>query len=336
MRNPAIKSIDRPNCPLCSAPGATLYSGLKDQLFSAPGEWNFSVCKTCGLLWLNPFPAPEELGNMYNNYYTHASRRTRPFQKFIDALGESVYASLGYKAFRNGGTFARNIPIFKDFVRMSILKIPASWGRTLLDVGSGNGEFLVRMRALGWSVEGTEFDPKAAAFARDMHGLQIHVGDLKEIQLPANSFDVITLNHVIEHSCDPQDLLNECQRILAPGGRVVLLTPNSQSLGHKIFKRNWRGLEVPRHLVIFSLDNFRILSEKVGLLTEELTSTARIARYLYSTSAHIRQGRWDIGTGGKRGYYLAFKSYVFQAIEAVYKKIKKNAGEEIFFVGKKV
>lgn len=321
-------------CLLCNNSGQHLYSGLRDQLFSAPGEWSFSACSGCGLLWLDPYPSPKELGKMYETYYTHEGNRRKPLAKLFHKLTSDVYSTLGYNQ-KKQRTLGGSIPIFKHYAGMSILKIPSAWGARLLDVGSGNGEFLNRMKQLGWYVEGTEFDPKAATIGRERYGLKIWVGDLVGLQLPENSFDVITLNHVIEHSLDPEGLLRECRRLLAPGGRIVLLTPNAESLGHRLFRQYWRGLETPRHLVIFSVGNFGLMADKVGLKTEVLTSSARIARYLYSTSMHIKQGRFEIGTGGKRGYYLAFKSYVFQAIEELYKIVDSKAGEEIFFVGKK-
>lgn len=332
-----IKGVSKPDCVLCKNPGAPLYSDLKDQLFSASGEWSISICKNCQLLWLNPFPLPEELGKMYSTYYTHADIKRKFFSALTDPLKSHVYRTLGYEntfgvKFPMIGAY---IPFFKEYTRMEVLNVPSTWGKKLLDVGSGNGEYLSRMKNLGWTVEGTEFDEKAARFAKERYGVKIHVGDLINIGLPENAYDVITLNHVIEHVYDPEQMLKECKRILVPGGRIVVLTPNAQSLGHRIFKQNWRGLEIPRHMFIFSVDNFSLLAKQVGFEPEILTSTARISRYLYSTSVHMKQGKVNIRSGGNRGYFLALKSYLFQAREELYKVFNKNAGEEIYFVGKK-
>lgn len=331
-----IKTGIRESCMVCGAKGTLLYSQIKDQLFSAPGKWNLNTCPECSLVWLNPYPLPEEVGKLYDLYYTHQNIKKSFFSVFVDLLKLDVYRSVGYKFNNNTRIFiGRFIPYFKEYVGLSILNVKSKWGSRLLDVGSGNGEYLDKMRSFGWEVEGVETDPKAADFACKKYNLKIHIGNLSDCKIPSESFDVITMNHVIEHVYDPEKLLLECKRILKPGGRLVILTPNTESLGNKVFKKNWRGLEVPRHMVIFSVSNLGLLVSKSGFKIEALTSTARIARYLYSSSVHIKQGKQGIGGGGNRGYWLAFKSYGFQTIEELIRIFNRKVGEEIIFVGLK-
>ena len=70
----AIGSRPNPTCVVCGAPGEVLYAGLRDRLFSAPGEWNIKRCSntSCGLLWLDPMPLETEVWKAYENYYTHS------------------------------------------------------------------------------------------------------------------------------------------------------------------------------------------------------------------------------------------------------------------------
>ncbi len=328
-----VRVENRQRCILCKSPGKLLYQKLFDQLFSAPGEWNISICPRCKLLWPNPSPCAADLHKLYNTYYTHQAPSSGPFRKILELLEFDVLRSMGYKGTMKGLCIGNYIPYFKEYTRMNILNVKPNWGERLLDVGAGSGIFLSKMRSLGWQVAGVEFDPAAAKFAVDNYNLEMHVGDLESTTVGHNSVDVITLNHVLEHVDDPKKLFLRCYEILRPGGRIVVLTPNSESLGHKMFHKNWRGLEVPRHLNIFSVTNIEHLVYRTEFKVEKLTTSARIARYLYSTSVHIKEGRRLIGAGGNRGYWLALKSYGFQILEEIVKVFNKKAGEEIFFIG---
>ena len=69
--------------------------------------------------------------------------------------------------------------------------------------------------------------------------------DFQTADFDTDGFDAVTMSHVIEHVPDPVAFLDKCRRVLRPGGRLVLSTPNVRSLGHKRFRQSWRGLEPP-------------------------------------------------------------------------------------------
>ena len=133
----------------------------------------------------------------------------------------------------------------------------------LLDVGCGSGYRLRRMAEAGWKVEGIDFDQQAVKMARSK-GFEVRCGSLVEASYPADTFDVVSMYHVIEHVDNPLNVLRECIRILRPGGRLVLATPNIQSWGHKRFGVAWRGLEPPRHLHLFSSAALNALLASAG------------------------------------------------------------------------
>jgi 2-polyprenyl-3-methyl-5-hydroxy-6-metoxy-1,4-benzoquinol methylase len=143
---------------------------------------------------------------------------------------------------------------------------PAPGQNRLLDVGCGNGEFLVAARSAGWQVCGLDFDAKAVAAARHQ-GLEVFEGSLEAQGFAANSFDAITLSHVIEHVHRPQALIAECARLLKPGGILWLATPNAPAMFHRWFGRFWLDL-CPHHLIIFSPDTMRSMLESHGLKAE--------------------------------------------------------------------
>jgi 2-polyprenyl-3-methyl-5-hydroxy-6-metoxy-1,4-benzoquinol methylase len=216
--------------------------------------------------FLDPRPRPESIAGAYTNYYTHG-----------DAGGWSVPASgpepgrlVGVKVrLRNGYLAGRYglplapawraarwvVPVlfpgrglaFDTSVRH--LPLPAP-GARLLDVGCGSGAFLVYARTLGWSVMGLEIDGVAAARAAAA-GLEVIGSPLEQAGLPASHFDAVTLNHVIEHLHDAAAALREVFRVLRPGGMLWVATPNLESPLLRRLGSAWRGLEPPRHLVLY-------------------------------------------------------------------------------------
>lgn len=100
-------------------------------------------------------------------------------------------------------------------------------GGRALDVGTGFGDFMRHLQEVGrWQVEGTEVSVNAAQYASDEHGLSVHRGQVEQVAFPANSFDLITLWHVLEHLPYPGTTLDHLQRLLRPGGLLVVAVPN--------------------------------------------------------------------------------------------------------------
>jgi SAM-dependent methyltransferase len=164
-----------------------------------------------------------------------------------------------------------------------MLPLPPGGGQ-LLDVGCGNGDFLSYMRGLGWSVRGLDFDPVAVE-ACESQGITAFCGSLEEAQYEENQFDAITLGHVIEHVHDPEASLRACYRILKPGGLLYLETPNIESSGHQRWGKHWRGLEPPRHLIIFTPKSLAALTERTGFRTERMQgAAASFPIHIYSRS----------------------------------------------------
>ena len=226
------------DCYLCGARGEELYRALRDQLYGAPGDWNLWRCSAqdCGLLWLNPMPGADDLHLAYADYYTHD-----PAAVASRALGA---------ARRRGNAYFLYI---RD-------RAP---GR-LLEIGCGDGSRLQAFEALGWQVTGQETDERAARIAAGKTAGAVLQGPLEQQALPERHFDAIVMNHVLEHVPNPRELLQRCRRLLAPGGVLSLVTPNARSLGHALFRSNWRGLEPPRHVYIYTPGALQRLAASAG------------------------------------------------------------------------
>ena len=285
-----IRTRDVPLCSDCGAAGDALYENVEDRLFGIPGTWSLLRCDRCAWVWLTPQPEPEHIGRLYADYHTHDEEPTpsalqRAVRRGIPA------AKLGYSD-RSPGIVSRLLahigPLGEAGVR-SAMGLGAETRGHLLDVGCGAGLFLETMRELGWQVSGTEIDASAAAVARERLGsAEIHEGRIEDLALAAGSYQAVTLAHVVEHLLDPLGTLRACARLLAPGGRLAIVTPNVASLGAREFAGDWRGWEPPRHIHLYETSSLRRVVESAGLHVVSATTCASAAFYLYLESARLR------------------------------------------------
>ena len=147
---------------------------------------------------------------------------------------------------------------------------------------------------MGWQVVGVEPDPQAAAVARS-RGLDVRLGGIEVLDGFTGEFDWITMSHVIEHVHDPIGLLRACHRLLRPEGRIWIETPNLDSLGHSIYASNWRGLEPPRHLVLFTYLSLRRALSEAGFENAEDEPHRPVCEMVFGASEAIAQGRDPYG-----------------------------------------
>jgi len=297
-------------------------------------------CPECGLVWLNPRPIPEDIGKLYKIYFTHSTEDHIPkFARLRKLIRNSILAThLGYTELAGGvsqkmlGRILSWVGPIKEMVEFGVRYLNGQRRGKLLDIGCGSGAFLCKMRELGWDVVGVEFDRQAVKVAREHFGLNIYEGTLEEAGFSENEFDVLTMNHVIEHFYDPITTLKECYRVLKFDGKFVVITPNIDSLGHKLFKEAWRGLEPPRHLFVFSAHSLQACTKQLGLRVLKLKTTARLSCDIWAYSRLIRKNGGLLGSGLTRiGWRLLLEGLAFQVVEHEFSRIR-NVGEEIVMV----
>jgi SAM-dependent methyltransferase len=267
---------------------------------SAPGTWGIRSCgsEACGTAWLDPMPAPEDLARCYEGYFTHGAEARAPSALARAARAGRLAGRFGY---RGAGTPARLlgalvalVPSRRAAMDLSAFHLPFLPGGRLLEVGCGSGEMLAGMRDLGWEVEGVDFDPGAVAAARG-RGLAVREGDLASCRFPGASFDAVAMVHVVEHVPDPRALLAEAARVLRPGGRLSVVTPNPRGRGARLFGAAWREWDPPRHLALLPLPTLRRLVEEAGLRAERAGTTLREAGAIHLGSRRIaREGRFRL------------------------------------------
>jgi SAM-dependent methyltransferase len=342
-----IRAVPCPHCVLCGSEGVSLYDGLSDRLFSAPGKWNLRRCLNtkCELIWLDPMPMVEDIHIAYRNYHTHEDES--PPSAFPYRFYNAVrYGYLRHRFGYTKGVGARWYqflsplaylhPAGSDHAKAAAMFLPAPRvGARLLDVGCGNGYGLKRMFEMGWQAVGTEVDAAAVKVAH-LRGLTVHYGELNDQHFPDDSFDAIHLGNVIEHVPNPLTLLQECRRILRPAGRLVILTPNAASWGHRHFGEDWRGLEPPRHLHLFNPQSMRLAVEFAGFPLEQVGVFTRMTEVLYlSTLLKKARESSEFWVGRGKGMRSKMKQLSWQIWERALLLANSEAGDEIVAITKK-
>ena len=117
------------------------------------------------------------------------------------------------------------------------------------------------MAARGWKVTAIEKNEKARNFAHETFGLNMLESDALST-LPDESFDVITMWHVLEHIEDINKMANEWTRLLKPRGTVIIALPNADSADAKMYGEQWAGYDVPRHLWHFNHNTVQLFAQK--------------------------------------------------------------------------
>jgi len=227
-------------CPVCHSEKLANYLSTRDY-FLTQEPFSLSKCADCGLVFTNPRPEDVDLAFYYNspNYLSHHAGGF--------SITRWIYQFLRKRNIR------RKYRLIQSFIPNG----------KILDVGCGTGEVLDFFKRAGWEVQGIEPNEKARLFAEKTYGL--HVSDESELlNLPGESFDVISLWHVLEHVPNLDQRLSVLKKLLKPNGFLVIALPNLASWDAKYYGKFWAALDVPRHLYHFTPDSFQKLALRHG------------------------------------------------------------------------
>lgn len=263
-------------CPICHTRGRHEFSST-DLMFGGTKSYDYHRCPACDLIYQYPLPRGEEIAGFYPESYVVYCQPTRTE---FDAVQKAVLKHrYGYDHLATSWP-AELAAKLLPFARISEV-MPRIEGGTLLDIGCGNGEYLLRLRSIGWNCKGVEFNDKAVSICRE-HGLDIFHGDLKSANFASGSFDFVSAHHLLEHVPDPHELVGEIARILKPGGTLLIRTPNSNALGRAWFGNDWYANDVPRHLFLYSGHDLERLASDHGLTLIALSKPVKAKLVLKS------------------------------------------------------
>jgi 2-polyprenyl-3-methyl-5-hydroxy-6-metoxy-1,4-benzoquinol methylase len=235
--------INYTSCPVCGSPGISKIITAKDHTVSHE-KFDIFHCANCQLRFTQDVPDAAAIGKYYKseNYISHSNTSK--------GLVNRVYQMVRKRANRQK--------------RKLIEKVTGIQKGNLLDIGSGTGYFAAEMKNAGWDITGLEPDSDARKIAWEFNKIELLATD-KLFQLAANSFDVITLWHVLEHVHDLKKYVRQCRDLLKENGKLFVAVPNYGSYDAEVYKENWAAYDVPRHLYHFSPTAMKHLMETEGL-----------------------------------------------------------------------
>lgn len=179
----------------------------------------------------------------------------------------------------------------------------------LLDIGAGTGAFAAYMRQHGWDVTGIEPDKTARDLAGSLHGLSLQPAD-KLYSLPADSFDVITLWHVLEHVHDLHPYLEQLKKLIKRGGCIFIAVPNYTSYEATVYQGAWAAYDVPRHLYHFSPEAMQKLLAAHSLQLQGSRPMWYDSFYISLLSEKYRNGRGNTVKAVFTGALSNLKAFV--------------------------
>ncbi|HXB44992.1 MAG TPA: class I SAM-dependent methyltransferase [Puia sp.] len=217
-------------CPCCGS--LVLHKALvaKDNLVSEK-EFEIWQCADCTLRFTQNVPDENTISEFYQSadYISHSGTNKGAINRLYH--------------------FVRKLTLADK--RRLILSVTQIDNGSLLDIGAGTGAFVSHMQSNGWQATGLEPDEAARQNALAVNKVNLLTPDAL-FAFPADSFEVITLWHVLEHIHNLHDYVEQLKKILKPGGNIFIAVPNYTSYDGGFYKGFWAAYDVPRHLYHFS------------------------------------------------------------------------------------
>jgi 2-polyprenyl-3-methyl-5-hydroxy-6-metoxy-1,4-benzoquinol methylase len=292
-------------CPLCG--GVDLSKKFEDRIdyeFNISNKLHYYKCgnSVCRFVFVYPLPSNDEIHSFYKKYTTHNLN--------INISHLNILARIN-KVFKSK-------TLSRLFVNSNINDIK------VLDFGCGNGNFLIDLKRIGIkNLFGYDFDSKAID-SRNLDNLVLF--DNYGLIAKYGNYDYIFLNHVVEHLPDAKFVIENLSKVLNKSGKIVIRTPNSDSVLSFLFNDSWRGWETPRHLGIF---NFRNIDSVNSTLFVERKWTSNIM----FTGIFHESIRINILTKNFIGKIIKhILSYIIYTISILINGLFKKFGEEICII----
>jgi 2-polyprenyl-3-methyl-5-hydroxy-6-metoxy-1,4-benzoquinol methylase len=255
------------SCPVCNASVFLPFIECKDYTVSKE-SFQINSCSSCGFKFTNPRPDDSVLSNYYKSeeYISHSN------------TSKGIISKL-YKFVRNR-TLRQKLNMLNGYVSRG----------TILDYGCGTGMFLKTCQEDGWKAFGMEPDDGARKIASEQ-GLNVF-SDKERLQtyITNQTFDAITLWHVLEHVTDLSNTLSFFKRKLNTGGVLIIAVPNHTSYDAKCYGEFWAAYDVPRHIYHFEPSTMQKLLSSFGFKLQEMRPMKFDSFYVSMLSEKYKTG----------------------------------------------
>ena len=263
VKQSEMKTIN--NCPICASDSHSHFVNCVDYTVSKD-QFQIVECSDCGFRFTNPIPAEEEIGPYYESedYISHSNTNKDLISKIYQ--------------------IARRYSLQKKY---SIVSSRVE-GKMLLDIGCGTGDFMAYSKYKGLIINGIEPSETARDFAIQEHQVEV----FEEEQLNSwedESFDIISLWHVLEHVYPLNQRAKEIGRLLKKGGKAFVAVPNCESYDAKKYGPFWAAYDVPRHLYHFRQKQMVMLWENNDCKVEEILPMKLDAYYVSLLSEKYKE-----------------------------------------------
>ena len=231
------------------------------------------------MLVTSPQPDSENLGKYYDspNYISHTDGNKTLFEKLYQAV--------------------KNIALKN---KLNLINSLSENKGKILDIGAGTGDFLAFVKQNGWQTIGVELSQKAKEIAIKK-GVQF-VNEISELE--NQSFDIITMWHVLEHVPDLEKQIQELKRLLKPNGTLIVAVPNFKSFDANHYKEFWAAYDVPIHFWHFSKTAIKLLFEKQNMKLEKVLPMKFDAFYVSLLSEKYKTGKMNY----IKAFFIGLKS----------------------------
>lgn len=244
-------------------------------------DYHVIICPDCGLGTTFPQPTQEEVMELYHDDYYAYSEGKKSVIKNIYLQIKLYNSGFQYNPFFN---FAYNL--LGRFINFHLP--PLAGNNRLLEIGCGSGFNLHLAKKIGWQVYGIEPSSLAVLNAQKSGLMSVKVGFADDMHIEENYYDLILLNHSLEHTSNPANVLFKCYQSLNHDGRIIITVPKFDSRAREIFSTRWHHYDLPKHLFHFSKKSLIDILTKIGYTNITFNEQSTLTALLLNIKSLLR------------------------------------------------